>query len=233
MRVLVCGGRYYENTDAVHQELIRLHWRRRLRCRSCCGSMGAAQSRRRRALSAELGMPGQAGGAAQKRLHAGGQPSRFRGRVSGRTGYGRSGPRKRWRPASEFCTRPRGRPATKRWSRARQAGRGSIWNTRPRIRSSSHKCALFRLDRMVIGERHKQKRDLGANRIGYVVKKCDQVVEDALVGHDLFAFVIGRWAHQALKHAMTSLLYMLGYIEPSNRYWQSGDGLPATGPVSN
>jgi hypothetical protein len=27
MRVLVCGGRYYENTDAVHQDLIRFHWR--------------------------------------------------------------------------------------------------------------------------------------------------------------------------------------------------------------
>src|ERR1700704_1722323 len=27
MRVLVCGGRSYENTDAIHQELIRLHWR--------------------------------------------------------------------------------------------------------------------------------------------------------------------------------------------------------------
>jgi hypothetical protein len=27
MRVLVCGGRYYENTDAVHQELMRFHWR--------------------------------------------------------------------------------------------------------------------------------------------------------------------------------------------------------------
>jgi YspA, cpYpsA-related SLOG family len=27
MRVLVCGGRYYEDTDAVHQELIRYHWR--------------------------------------------------------------------------------------------------------------------------------------------------------------------------------------------------------------
>ena len=27
MRVLVCGGRYYEDTDAVHQELIRFHWR--------------------------------------------------------------------------------------------------------------------------------------------------------------------------------------------------------------
>jgi hypothetical protein len=27
MRVLVCGGRYYENTDVVHQELMRFHWR--------------------------------------------------------------------------------------------------------------------------------------------------------------------------------------------------------------
>jgi YspA, cpYpsA-related SLOG family len=27
MRVLVCGGRYYENSDAVHQELIQFHWR--------------------------------------------------------------------------------------------------------------------------------------------------------------------------------------------------------------
>ena len=27
MRVLICGGRYHENTDAVHQELIRFHWR--------------------------------------------------------------------------------------------------------------------------------------------------------------------------------------------------------------
>jgi hypothetical protein len=27
MRVLVCGGRYYENTDAVHQELMRFNWR--------------------------------------------------------------------------------------------------------------------------------------------------------------------------------------------------------------
>jgi hypothetical protein len=27
MRVLVCGGRYYENSEAVHQELIRFHWR--------------------------------------------------------------------------------------------------------------------------------------------------------------------------------------------------------------
>jgi hypothetical protein len=27
MRVLVCGGRYYDDTDAVHQELIRFHWR--------------------------------------------------------------------------------------------------------------------------------------------------------------------------------------------------------------
>src|ERR1700730_4509883 len=26
MRVLVCGGRSYENTDAIHQELIRFHW---------------------------------------------------------------------------------------------------------------------------------------------------------------------------------------------------------------
>jgi hypothetical protein len=92
---------------------------------------------------------------------------------------------------------------------------------------------FFRLDRMVIGERHQQKRDLGANRIGYVVKEGDQVVEDALVRHDLFPFVIGCRAHQALKHVMTSSLYMLGYIEPSSRYWQSGDGLPATGPVTN
>jgi hypothetical protein len=28
MRILVCGGRYYENADAVHQELMRFHWRR-------------------------------------------------------------------------------------------------------------------------------------------------------------------------------------------------------------
>jgi hypothetical protein len=27
MRVLVCGGRYYENSDVVHQELTRFHWR--------------------------------------------------------------------------------------------------------------------------------------------------------------------------------------------------------------
>jgi hypothetical protein len=27
MRVLVCGGRYYENSNAVHQELIQFHWR--------------------------------------------------------------------------------------------------------------------------------------------------------------------------------------------------------------
>ncbi|HLH98990.1 MAG TPA: SLOG family protein [Xanthobacteraceae bacterium] len=26
MRVLVCGGRFYENSDLIHQELIRLHW---------------------------------------------------------------------------------------------------------------------------------------------------------------------------------------------------------------
>jgi hypothetical protein len=27
MRVLVCGGRYYDNADAVHHELIGFHWR--------------------------------------------------------------------------------------------------------------------------------------------------------------------------------------------------------------
>jgi hypothetical protein len=31
---------------------------------------------------------------------------------------------------------------------------------------------FFRLDRMVIGERHQQKRDLGANRIGMWSKKA-------------------------------------------------------------
>ncbi|MFN4922630.1 DUF2493 domain-containing protein [Bradyrhizobium sp.] len=30
MRILVCGGRHFEDAEKVHRELVRLHWQRRI-----------------------------------------------------------------------------------------------------------------------------------------------------------------------------------------------------------